>query len=460
MNTTQKIIFLFFLTGLCHSNCLTRQEIKNNQVKKEDNEFLEMFETTILQNKDDYFITDTGSFGVLYNHPENENKFIRVFEDLSSDDHRNVNIAAAYKASEAQEIGGVRWAPIIYQSICVLSDDRELRTIYRIIEKFYGDVVDIFSDDEDFYNFFETPIMRMKLYVSLFEKYQKLQQADMKHCDIRPQNFFYKQVNESEYLVLFTNFTTLQRAASYCFTGSDSYRSPEVTHRPCYSTDAMKLKSELFGLAMNVIRMELDFYNTYFQKQVRNDIQKMDANDREYWTQDESTADEMYKPIWAAVEKPDWFSPYFQAPAKTEDKYNMLNIFNMTLNNMALYNEGVNSPNWQLSNFYTEIDYYLRLIEFGYNHYFGNEELKIISYNGMALYRNKEMLNQYKNFFVVIARNIKENSMCSGRVSLETSLRKMKKDVQYYEHIQNHDIVNLKNLTKSRKIKLNGRILI
>ena len=457
-------IFLFiifpFIFNLYESSCLTRSEIDSNSSFQEYKTFLEMFESKIQPNNDEYFLLDTVEFGKLYTHPENDNKLIRVYEQVPIQSKYNSHIAAALKTSAAQQTGNTHWAPMIYLSVCIFSDDKQFKTVYMVVERFVGDLLNVFADDEDFYNAHETPLSRMKLYLDMYQQYQKIQASNMKHCDINPESFFYKPINDSEYMVVFSNFTTIQAAVSYCEYGTLRYSSPEVINRPTYSTDNMKLKSELFSLALNVIRLELDFYNSFFQKKVREGISDMDAQRREIWRSDVVTDDLLYKPIWAAVEHPDWMNSYFLSSAQTEDKYNMINIFKTTLENLSKVNEINSKSTWKMTNFYAEIEYYLKLIDFGFHYYTGHMEMDYINYKGREILRLELLEKLYRNFFVVIARNIKENNLSSDRSNLPDSIRKMERDLNYFKTVSNEKTIYLNHLTKVRKISLSRMLLI
>ena len=457
-------IFLFiifpFIFNLCESSCLTRSEIDSNPTFQEYKTFLEMFESQVKPNNEEFFLLDTIEFGKLYSHPENENKLIRVYEHIPIQDRFNSHIAAALKSSGAQQIDSQRWAPMIYLSVCIFSYDKQFKTVYMVVERFVGDLLNIFADDEDFYNAHETPLSRMKLYLNMYQQYQKIQANNMKHCDINPESFFYKPINDSEYMVVFSNFTTIQPAVSYCEYGTLRYSSPEVVRRPIYSTDNMKLKSELFSLALIVIRLELDFYNSYFQKKVRDGIAGMNSERREEWRSDQVTDDLLYKPIWAAVEHPAWMDAYFLSSAKSEDKYNMINIFKTTLENLSQLN-GVNSKStWKMANFYKEIEYYLKLIDFSYHYYTGQVELDYINYKGKEILRFGLLEKLYKNFFVVIARNLNENNLSSDRSNLPDSIRKMERDLNYFKTVSNEQTIYLDHLNKVRKLKFSRMLLI
>ena len=458
------LTFIFWLGG-AHGNCYTREELESTNNINEIKELVSKVENEILSNQS-LFLMETNSNGSLYLHPENENVVIRVFTQVKPESVIMRNIAASLKASKAQMEDQIsRWAVQIYQSVCVSNKDSHLTNdIYLLEERFMGDMQDIFIDDHDFYNAFHSTETRLNLYRSLFIKYQRVMASNMKHCDFRPRNIYYKLTGPGQYLVVFANFSSLRGRNSFCEVGSLSFMSPDTANEPSMKTDGQKQKSELFSLALTVLKLELDYFNVYYNK--AKTFSKENKNNKLTKSYKASTPtikyprdeEEFNIPIWADLVPPASLKSYFLSPAPNEDKYNLVNIFKITMANLEILNKNIlylhskKNESWNIPEFRQEILYYAELLDFTYTQEVGVLEAKPIQIQQKYSHDCFPKAAQYHNFWVVILRNLRLNDLVFGRPDLPTTLLKSQKTLHRFQTIQcnvqfpNQDLLKRKTL--------------
>ena len=471
--TTRSVILLRFLSilsfmfwlGGAHGNCYTREELESTNNINEIKELVSKVENEILSNQN-LFLMETNSNGSLYLHPENENMVIRVYTQVEPQSFTMRNIAASLRASEAQMGDTIsRWAVQIYQSACVSNKDSHLRNdVYLVEERFMGDMQDIFNDDHDFYNAFHSTETRLDLYRSLFVKYQRVMASNMKHCDFRPRNIYYKLKGPGQYLVVFANFSSLRGRNSFCEVGSLSFMSPDTANEPSMKTDGQKQKSELFSLALTVLKLELDYFNVYYSRAIA--FAKEEENNRLSKSDDSSTLIKKFPrdkgdfniPLWAALVPPASLKSYFLSPASNEDKYNLVNIFKITMANLEILNRNIlnlyskKNDSWNVPEFRQEILYYAELLDFTYTQEVGVSEAKPIQIKQKYSHDCFPKAAQYHNFWVVILRNLRLNDLVFGRPDLPTTLLKSQKTLHRFQTIQcnvqfpNQDLLKRKTL--------------
>lgn len=274
------LAIIFFIFGLVRSACIRPDQLQFDGSNGETLEFLKLLEMT---RTNESLYLGKNSFSTFYKVPDSNEQMIQVFDHVQRQSNLPLKIKAMLLNSAKQPLGQVRFAPMVYQSICVYDEAAHHKpqsySVFLVKEFFHGDMDHVFQTDPVLMRHMSKTEKRLDFYIRIFEAYAELQKHKLKHCDIRPENILYKQVSENQFIPVFDNWNQITSFTSYCPDGQLAYMSPdENSLDTMFPSENQKKKTEMFGLALSILQIEANYFQTIQEEFIRSEKEAIDSS--------------------------------------------------------------------------------------------------------------------------------------------------------------------------------------
>jgi serine/threonine protein kinase len=224
------------------------------------------------------------SFSKFYSWPEDERVTLQYIPNINPASQIPLKLKALLLNSQKQATSPTRYAPKVFESLCIYDVNNSGQktgtyTVYLLRESFHGDLSFVFDTDPIFFKYMNKVETRIEFYIKIFEAYQQLHLNKLKHCDIRPENIFYKQIEENNFIPVFANFNQITQYKTFCPDGELAYMSPEENALDItFASDSQKKKTELFSLALTILEIETNYVQRFYTKYMYSSLVKMDPS--------------------------------------------------------------------------------------------------------------------------------------------------------------------------------------
>lgn len=413
------LIFVFLCSQVSPA-CQTLKELKARKTKSTLNHYLETFPEI---TGDDSNYLGRNEFSRFYKMPEDARVTLQMIPNINPQSQIPLKLKALLQNSEKQSTTPIRFAPKVFESICIydvngMGQKSGTYTLYLLRESFHGDMSFVFETDPIFFKYMQKLETRLEFYIKIFEAYQQLKVNYLKHCDIRPENIYYKQTEMDNFIPVFANFNQITSSKSYCPDGELAYMSFDEHQLDInFPTDKQKKKSEMFSLALTILQIEANFIQNYYQKYMRHSFLKLMKQGIDI------SEEEAMKPLLIiGTKSPNSYRQYFGNKSTPDNiKFDLDNIFAQILNRVEVFNHKKNAS-YSYEQLAKDATYICTITQKVANIEIELRKLGKFYINQVQYFKSDLLMIQYVHFMYQLLQNLKPNDRFYGRPDIAENL--------------------------------------